>query len=89
MQPIMCPRQLHRTQYLYMLKWLVCLLLSFLIDFFYSMNNIRVFKTGMVQHVPCQIVPIHVKIVAHARYQIHVHVHLDGETNIVSEKVFM
>jgi hypothetical protein len=39
--------------------------------------------------VPCQIVPIHVKIVAHARYQIHVHVHLDGKTNIVSEKVFM
>jgi hypothetical protein len=27
--------------------------------------------------------------VAHARYQIHVHVHLDGKTNIVSGKVFM
>ena len=44
-------------------------------------------KTGMVLHVVWQIAQTHVRMVAHARHQTHVHVHLNGITNIVCPKL--
>jgi hypothetical protein len=44
-------------------------------------------KIGMVLRVPWQIVPIHVSMVVHALHQTLVHVHHNGEINIICHKL--
>ncbi len=52
-----------------------------LIDLSYLKSDICIFKIGMVPRVPRQIVRIHVRMVAIAHRQTHVHVHRNGKTN--------